>query len=95
MKKNINYYEEDIPNEKIELNAVELSDLIEETLSVKGRRSRTKVLEINKLIEEYGEKYGKVYNKLQVPKWVNKAKILKTCNRKVAGQNNREFNSSP
>ncbi len=65
MKKNIDYYEEeDAPIETIHMGAVEFSELIEQRLNVKGRKSKQTIKEINNLIDEYNSKWGKTYNRL-------------------------------
>lgn len=65
MKQNIDYYEGDeTPVEKVEMNAVELSELIEERINVVGRKSKATIKEINSLIDKYNADYGKTYTRL-------------------------------
>lgn len=62
MKQSIDYYEgEEAPEEKVEMNALELSELIEERINVVGRKSKATIKEINSLIDEYNTKYGKIF----------------------------------
>jgi len=62
---NVNMDEESKP-EVIEMNAVELSDLIESKLENKGkgRPSTAFKKELNFLIEMFNKNYGKTYSKI-------------------------------
>jgi len=61
MKKNIDYYEGDPGDEqeKIPLGAFELAELIEQRIESKGNKGWKK--EVNSLIDEYNERFGRTY----------------------------------
>lgn len=68
MKRNTNVdMDEESKPEIIEMNAVELSDLIEFKLENKGkgRPSATFKKELNIMIDEFNRKFGKIYQKLK------------------------------
>lgn len=67
MKKNIDYWEEDVNvQEKVELSAWELSELIDQRLEnrPRGKPSKSWKNELNGLIDEYNHKYGKSYTRV-------------------------------
>jgi len=67
MKRNTNVnMDEESKSEIIEMNAVELSDLIESKLDNKGK-GRTSVAfkkEINAMIDTFNKNYGKTYSRI-------------------------------
>lgn len=67
MKQNtkIDYTEEEGQDEIVNMNAFELSELIENRINVPGRKSKQSIKEINNMIEHYNMSYGKgTYKKL-------------------------------
>jgi len=67
MKQNtkIDYTEEEGQDEIVNMNAFELSELIENRINVPGRKSKQTIKEINHMIEHYNMSYGKgTYKKL-------------------------------
>ena len=64
---NIDYYEDEEvePHDEVVQGALELSDIIEEKLSVRPKKGTASFRlwknEVNKLITSYNEKFGKVY----------------------------------
>ena len=61
---NIDYFEEeDYPKERVEMNALELSDLIENKIENRGRMTKQLKKELNELIDEYNSKWGKNYTR--------------------------------
>lgn len=67
MKQNtkIDYTEEEGVDEIVNMNAFELSELIDNRINVPGRKSKQSIKEINNMIEYYNTSYGKgTYKKL-------------------------------
>ena len=67
MKQNtkVDYFEDtNIPSEEIKIGPVELSEMIESKLSVKGYKSKQTKREINYLIDSFNQNFGKTYKRI-------------------------------
>ena len=62
---NVDYFEEDPVNrEYLSMDALELSDFIEDKIKNRGRMTKQVKKEINELVDEYNKKFGKYYTRV-------------------------------